>query len=77
MATATVTGGNHVSHSLSGADAILAKDALAALSSQFATSRVQSIPLVPPSPTVLDVYNVDSRYTDRVVAGADLDAIVV
>ena len=77
MATATVTGGNHVSLSLSGADAILAKDALAALSSQFATSRVQSIPLVPPSPTVLDVYNVDSRYTDRVVAGADLDAIVV
>lgn len=77
MGTATVTGGNQVTTSLSGADAILAKDALAALSSQFATSRVQSIPLVPPSPTVLDVYNVDSRYTDTVVAQPDLDAIVV
>ena len=77
MGTATVTGGNQVSTSLSGADAILAKDALAALSSQFATSRVQSIPLVPPSPTVLDVYNVDSRYTDNVDALPDMDAIVV
>ncbi len=77
MATATVTGGNQVTLSLSGADAILAKDALAALSSQFATSRVQSIPLVPPSPTVLDVYNVDSRYTDHVSALPDMDAIVV
>lgn len=77
MATATVTGGNNVSLSLSGADLVTAKNALAALSSQFASSKVQSIPLFPSSPAVLDVYNVDSRYTHNVSATPDLDAIVV
>lgn len=77
MATATVTGGNNVSLSLSGADLAVAKDALAALSSQFASSSVQGIPLFPGSPTVLDVLNVDSRYTHNINATPDLDAIVV
>lgn len=77
MATATVTGGNNVSLSLSGADLAMAKDALAALSSQFASSSVQTTSLFPPTPNVLDVYNVDSRYTHNVTATPDLDAIVV
>lgn len=77
MATATVTGGNNVSLNLSGADLVTAKNALAALSSQFATSKVQEIPLFSPSPTVLDVYNIDSKYTHTVTATPDLDAIVV
>ena len=77
MATATVTGGNNVSLSLSGTDLVTAKNALAALSSQFASSSVQGIPLFPGSPTVLDVLNVDSRYTHNINATPDLDAIVV
>jgi Ca2+-binding RTX toxin-like protein len=77
MATATVSGGNNVSLSLSGADLAMAKDALATLSSQFASSSVQGIPLFPGSPTVLDVLNVNSDYTHNVTATPDLDAIVV
>ena len=79
MASATIVGGNSVNLSLSAREAVIAKDALAALSSQFSSSTVMASPLTPPpsSPDSLDVYDIDSRYYDEVSVPEDAEAVVI
>jgi len=79
MASATIVGGNSVSFSLSGRDAIIAQDALAALSTQFSSSTIMPSDDVPPSssPASLDIYAVDSRAQDKVISAPGAEAVVI
>ena len=79
MASATIVGGNSVSLSLSDRDAIIAKDALTALSSRFSSSNIMPSDDVPPSssPGSLDVYNVDSAIHGKVISAPGAEAVVI
>ena len=79
MASATITGGKSVSLSLSGNEAVIAKNALANLSSQYSSSTVMKSPLTPPSssPTSLDAYQINSAQYGSITAAPGAEAIVV
>lgn len=79
MAGATIVGGNRVSLSLSGRNAIIARDALAALFVRFSSSTVMAWDAVPSasSPGSLDVYNVDSPAHEKVVSAPGAEAVVI
>lgn len=79
MASATIVGGKSVKIDLSGHEAVIAKDALANLSSLYSSSKVLTAPFMTPAPTPssLDVYQINSAQYNAVTAAAGAEAIVV